>query len=112
MGKIIASPEIDNVPGAEAKIRYIQLFLNNVLEQINGNLEITENLKIKLQIVKFTSANVNKAIPHGLGVVPQGYIVCGKSAASVEVYDGTVVSTKNLIYLRSAAVGTANILFF
>lgn len=112
MSLIQASSDIYNLPEGKELTRYIQLFLQNVSETVNGNLEFGINLKTKVVTVVFGQANVSVAVPHGLGKVPQGYILAGKSASGVNVFDGTGKNTVNLYYLQSSSAGTAKIIFF
>lgn len=112
MGKIKAAAEVTNLKTEDERARYVQIFLQEVLEQVNGGLEFTENIKAKILDLKFTSANTDLAITHGLGKIPIGYWIVGKSSASVNLYDGINEWTKNLIYLRSGATGTAKVIVF
>lgn len=111
MGNVQASSDVTRPKEDADKFRYIQLALQDIIQQLNGNIEITTNLKISIVDTNFASANVNTTINHNLGRVPQGYIEVGKSV-SLNVYDGTVNSSTQTITLRSSAVGRAKLLFY
>jgi hypothetical protein len=46
------------------------------------------------------------AVPHTLGKVPAGYIVCGQNAAG-SVYDGSTANTPDTLYLKSDVASKA-----
>lgn len=50
---------------------------------------------------EFTAAGQQLAVSHGLGRVPVGYIVVGRSA-QVTVYDGFDLSTADVLVLRAS----------
>jgi hypothetical protein len=59
--------------------------------------------------VVFTAPNVDVSFEHGLGRVPAGYQVVGRSAGLV-VYDGAASPSADYLVLRATAAGTARIL--
>ena len=91
--------------------RYVDLCLTDIVRQINGSIDVQENLRISLQTVEFDSSDADKVVAHGLGRVPGGYIVSGRSV-DLTIYDGGGLTDTTNISLRSSAVGTAKILFF
>lgn len=110
MSKVISSTEMDKIPKEEIP-RYLTIVLADIVKQINGGLDFGTNFNASSVSAIFSSANTDTAISHGLGRVPAGYLVLGSSAA-MQVYDGVTDDSNLLAYLRSSAVGTANILFF
>lgn len=106
--KITASPDVDRVKPEELA-RYTSIFLSQVVEKFNKNLNFTDDFSGNIINVTFSSANVDVASIHGLGRVPSGYIILGASAA-MSVYDGASANTSSLIYLRSSAAGVAKVL--
>jgi hypothetical protein len=56
----------------------------------------------------FTASAVNVAVAHGLGRVPAGYMVVGRSA-NVTVYDGSDPSTESELVLRSSGAATVQV---
>jgi len=111
MGSVIQSPQITDLNDQSEKFRYIQLCLQGIVSQVNGNIEFLKNMKAKQVEVVFSAANTNTAVQHGLGYVPNGYIVYRLSAAMI-VYDGTGTNSTSVISLKSSATGTAKILIF
>lgn len=59
--------------------------------------------------VKFTASGVDVVVAHGLGRVPVGYFVVGKSAG-VTVYDGAASSSADYLVLRATGAGTVRVL--
>ena len=111
MGLVQASSNITNIKETEERFRFITLFLSEMQEQFNGNIEILKNLKVKLISARFSAADTNTSVTHGLGFTPNGYILVGASAA-MSLYDGTGTTNTTVKSLKSSATGTASILFF
>lgn len=59
--------------------------------------------------VFFTSAGADVNVPHGLGRIPAGYLVVGRSA-SITVYDGAAPSSADYLVLRASGAGSAQVL--
>lgn len=110
MSKITKSPQIINVPD-EKKWEYLTKYLINLTEVINGGLQFENNLRTKIVSHTFSAANTNESVTHGLGFVPNGYILAG-SSVSLNLYDGTGTTSKTVISLKASAAGTAKIIFF
>jgi len=110
MGLIRKSEDLGNVSD-ENKFRFIEIFLKDVKNVVNGGLDFASNLVFPFVSVNFTAANANLAVAHSLNRLPRGYFVISRSAAGI-VYDGTLESSSTTIYLRSSAVMTAKIVFF
>lgn len=105
--RITAGTDVDKVKPQDMP-RFTAIFLAQVVEALNGNLSFSDNLNAKLLTVTFTAANADVATIHGLGRVPAGYFVVGRTAAMI-VYDGSSTNTSSLLYLRSSVAGTARI---
>lgn len=70
---------------------------------------LMENLKaivdhVARNRVSATTDTAEFAVPHGLGLVPTGYAVVGKSA-DVGVYDSGTAHDKTNLYLKATAAG-------
>jgi hypothetical protein len=89
---------------------YLEKFASDVTQKVNGQLDFS-NMNTQIISVNFSTANVSQAFPHTLGRVPKGYIPHGQSFNG-NIYNGTNGNTATKIYLRSSAVGTANIMIF
>lgn len=111
MPLVQASPDILNLKDDAERFRYIQLALQDIIQQINGNIEIPTNLKANLVNVTFATANDDTSVSHGLGRVPQGYIELDKTEA-MSIYRGSGLTNSLVISLRSSAAGRINILFY
>lgn len=111
--KIQAATNFQNVSEAQPKElpRFIDIFAQDVVNVVNGNLEFGTNVKTSLISAAFTSANTDATFNHSLGKVPTGYLVAGLSASMV-VYAGSNASTNKTITLKSSAIGTASLLLF
>lgn len=93
--------------------RYAAQILRDLVDAVNGNLTFSENFSGRLITIAFSGANTDTSAAHGLGRLPAGYIVAGLSAA-MTVYDASSNNpdTDKLIFLRSSATGTAQVLVF
>jgi hypothetical protein len=85
--------------------------MTELIQLVNGKISFSDNFDGRIASAAFTSMGVDTQVVHGLNRIPVGYIVC-KANAPLSVYDGSRASDNNNIYLRSSAVGTANILVF
>lgn len=110
MSQIKASPEIMEITDKKEQMKYIQLFLQSVVDVVNGRIEFKDNVKISSQSVVFSAADTDTTVAHGLGRAPRGYLVVGLSAAMI-IYDGSKAKTATNITLKSNAAGTAQIVF-
>lgn len=106
--RLTASPDVDRVEADQAP-RYTSMFLTQVVEALNNNLNFTDNFNAKTVTVTISQANTDTAVIHGLGRVPSGYIILGSTAAT-QVYDGAGANTAQLLYLRASAVAQVRIL--
>jgi len=110
MSSVTASSDIDRVKPEDLP-RWTSICLEAIISTINGKLDFQTNFNAKTVAVTFSAPSVDTAFIHGLGRVPQGYIVVGSTAA-MSVYDGSGAGTESLLYLRSSAAGTARILVY
>lgn len=110
MSRVINSPDVDKVP-AEQMPRFLALVLNDIVTQVNGGLDFATNFNAKSVSALFSAVNTDTAIAHGLGRVPVGYLKIGSSVA-MTIYDGQTNDTSILLYLKSDAIGTAQLLVF
>ncbi len=102
---------IDNITEPENKLKAIGNFLKDVYSILNKNVSFADNVRGAMITVTFGAANVDKQIRHGLDFVPTNYWAV-KSSVAMNVYDGSVDPDKTYIYLKSDAVGTADIFLF
>lgn len=107
MALLKENAEIALAPDKE-KFRYIQVFMEAVKQIINGKLDISSNVNIPAITVNFGAANQEVGVAHNLNRIPRGYIVVSTSGNYL-VYDGSTPWTRNTIYLRCNAAGTARI---
>jgi hypothetical protein len=109
MSSITAAPDLTQVSQADLA-RFLSIFLANVVQTVNGNLDFTSNFGYKLISVNFPVANTNVLTAHGLGRAPKGYIITGASAAT-NVYNGNGTNSSN-IGLMASAPATVGLLVF
>jgi len=110
VAQIKSSSNITEIPTNEEKIRYIQLFLQDTQQVVNGRLDLATNTNSPVVSQAFSAANTDTTVNHNLGRAPRGYLVVGRTAAMI-IYDGTVASNATTITLKSSAVGTARFIF-
>lgn len=111
MGKIQSSSKIENLPDLDEVKRYTSIALDDIIDNINGNLTVRDNLSMKLVSVTFTAANTELLVAHGLGRTPQGYLIASLTNAAT-IYDGTSENGIVNYYLKSSAICGARVLFF
>ncbi len=110
MSRIDASNDISQVK-PEDVAQFVDVFLQQVSDAINGNLDFMTNFNCKLISVTFGAPDTNVATNHGLGRVPAGYIITGASVAT-SVYDGSVGNTASVINLRANVPATVGLLVY
>jgi len=108
--KFTESTEIDRVEQEEAN-RYTAKAFKNLEAIVNNGVTLYDNFDAKFLTVTFVVADTDVATLHGLGRVPNGYIILGTSAA-MSVYDGVSANTTSILYLRSNAAGRCRIMVF
>lgn len=111
MAKVQATSKVATIKEDKDKFRFISIALEDLINQVNGNLEPVKNLKFNTVSVTFSSADSDVLVSHNLGRVISGYIQCGQSAALI-VYDGSPISSTSKVNLKASAAGTARILFY
>lgn len=111
MSKITNESNIDRINDKEAQASYISKFLDQTKRVVNGGLSFADNFDCKILNITFTAANSDTSLTHGLGRVPEGYIVL-RLSTNLMVYDGSIAATVNTISLKGSAIGTATLLLF
>lgn len=91
--------------------RFTAIALQKIVDALTQNLTFSDNFNGKIVGATFSVSNTEVAIAHGLGRVPTGFIPTLPSAA-MSIYNGTTAWTTSNIYLKSSAVGSAQILVF
>lgn len=109
MGKIETSVDPKNAENWEELRRYTSKFIAEVKKTVNGFLSFQDNFRGIILETEFTAANADTALRHNLGYKPNYYLVLNRSASMV-IYDGAADTTTEVIYLKSSAIGSANIL--
>lgn len=110
MSKVQASPDLATIEDKDVK-KYVSLALNDIVDKVNGKLELGVNVSGKILSAIFTAANTDTVFAHGLGRVPVGYIRVSASASMV-IYNGSSANTSTNLILRSSATGTAGVYVF
>ena len=110
MSNIAASPKIDQCSQTDM-VRFLTIFMNNVVNTVNGDLDFQTNFNCKLVDVSFTAINQDIAVNHGLGRVPSGRIIYAQSANGL-IIDGLTQNTSSILYLRCSALGKASLIVF
>lgn len=77
-------------------LRYLNEQDENLISIFENGVSFDEN--IDGAIVQYTTTGGESSIPHGLGRIPTGYIVC-RSSGICQVYDGPTSFTNQNIYL-------------
>lgn len=110
MARVTASTDIDQLKPEEVQ-KFVDLALQDIVTQVNGELTIGENIKARLVSVTFSAANTDVQVSHTLGKIAQGYLVYSSSAAT-SIYNGSSGSTASAIFLRASAPATVGLVIF
>ncbi len=108
MGKISAKANVSNCTGWEDLMRYVSQFLQDCLNQVNGNITFQDNISARVVAATFATTNATVILPHGLGRVPLMW-TSGNLTASAVIYQ-TKAADQNNVYLAASAVCSAKIL--
>lgn len=109
--KLKTIQDLSNVRSWEELRRYTSQILNDLMDIINGNVDLVDNCGTSLVSVTFSAANTETKVAHTLGRTPQGYLVAG-SSADIRVFDSSSVSTAEALFLKASAAGTVRLLVF
>jgi len=106
-------PLIDtsNVGTWEDLRRFGSQLFSSLTGAVNNGLNFSDNFDGKVVDMVSSVINTDVQINHGLGRVPQGYVVLKASVGGV-VYDGSASSDSSYIYLKSTVAGTYKLLIF
>lgn len=110
MSRITASTDIQKLDLEEVS-RYVDIFCQDVVQQVNGGLDFETNFNAKTIEANFTSANTTLGFGHGLKRVPIGYIQVGADVA-VSVFDGTLADSADTIYLQASVIANVRLLVY
>lgn len=91
--------------------RYVAQDLSSIGAVLNGRVGLDENCDTSLVSVTFTATATDTAVIHTLNRVPTGFITVSPTAA-MRIYAGTAPNTSTLVYVRTDAVGSAQLLVF
>jgi len=99
--------DLQNVSNVQALRRFVGAALNSIVLQLNGKLDIVDNLRASGPIsVSFSSANEPVKIIHGLARQPVGYWLIKQDFSGSVYVPNEVVYPWNSgqIYLSSSAI--------
>lgn len=110
MSRFTASTDIQQVKPEDVP-RFTDQAFQAIAEILNGGIDFETNIKCKILSVTFATANIQQAVSHGLGRVPQGYLVISSSAAT-SIYNGSSGSSSDVINLAATAPATVGLIVF
>jgi hypothetical protein len=79
----------------------VNAWLKEVEKLLSGGLLLTSNLDLRIKEVTFGATGVETPIEHGLGRVPQGFLVVDRTA-DLQIYKTDRQSGADKIYLASS----------
>ncbi len=91
--------------------KWTQIMLRTIVDEFNGRVSLVDNVQGVVMTVEFPVADADVEITHALNYVPTGYFLVGSNTA-MSLYDGVGTTTKQVIFLKSNATGTARIKIF
>ena len=109
--KIKVPQDISNIQDFENFRRYCSVAVKQLVDAVNGNVDFVDNCGTSLVPANFTASNSELMVPHGLGRIPNGWIVVSPTAA-MQVYKGTNADTETDVYVKSSAIGSCSLLIF
>lgn len=92
-------------------VRFVSQVFTLINTILNGEVGLVDNCKTSLLTVTFVNANVQQAIPHGLGKLPNGYITVGSHGNGI-VSDGSGSATAQYMYLQCSTAEKKKLLIF
>ena len=111
MGKLKQQYNLSNLLTVDDLIRFLSQITDEYATVVNGQLQFDQNLKTSTVDVRFTAANTQVSVPHGLARVPTGYIQA-KSNVAARIYDGGSTNTDSVLYLKSDAIANVKVIVF
>lgn len=103
MAKLRNQINVSNLETIDDLSRFVSVVFDELYNQINGKLQITQNIQFVTVNASFPAANTQYAFAHDLGVVPTYYIAVTNPTGGV-VYAGTTPFTLNNIYLKNTVI--------
>lgn len=107
MSKVTNSTQLQRVPD-DRKWTYTSILFQQIQDILNNGILFGDNLNGQIKTVSFNAANTDVFVAHDLNRVTQYFIVLNLSAAMI-VYKGSQANTVQGSFLRSSAVGTADV---
>lgn len=112
MSRIPDDVSTSNLTKLEDVVRYFSVFMDDVQNVVNGNLELGVNIKSQVLNCNFLVANQTYGFLHSLGKPPIGYIAI-RQPISLNLYDGAGGMTSTNIYLKcDQSVQNVSVLIF
>ncbi len=110
MSKVKSASDLGSVADNQLR-RWVAIYLQELSGIINGSLEFGINIKGAFIQASFPVANDQVRVAHGLGRVPQGYLVTNINANAVIYANGTPSDSTNL-YLKASGVCEVTLFIF
>lgn len=109
--KVKTVQNLSNVSSWEQLRKFTSQVASDIVDVLNGSVGLVDNCQTSLVSVEFNGANIEVKVPHTLEMVPNGYLVAGKSAG-FHIFNGSSSNTASDIYVQASAAGTAQLLVF
>lgn len=109
--KLNAVQNVSNVTTISDLARYSSIVFDQVESILNGGITFNDNFQGTVVSVTFSAPDTEVQIAQPLGRIPVGYILI-KASADMNIYDGNSANTANSIFLKSSAIGNAQLLVF
>jgi len=103
--------DLKSVGSFEDLRRFTSLCIKEIVDLVNGSIDVVDNLSVSLVSVTFSGASTTVEVSHTLGRVPRGYLVA-KLSTGIVVFDGNGTNTDALFYVQATGAGTATLLVF
>ena len=110
--KLQAPQNIANLKTVEELAQYVSSSLGKIHATLNGNVDLLENSANAHLTFVFTKINTDYAMPHGLGVVPRGYMQSSSTNSALSLQNGSKPNTATTIFLQAGSTGTVSVVVF
>lgn len=107
----VSPPKLDR--GTPDEFAALNSFLASLVNHLNGGVSLTKNAATKVIEVEFRGVAQDQPIDHGLGRIPEGFMVVGSTTPGAVITESTKEKTASRMYLQSdTAFAKVKLMFF
>lgn len=103
--------DLSQIKDSEDLQRFTSIVVKDLVTVINGKVSFTDNIDAKISSVTFAGAGSEVSVSHGLGRVPNGYIVA-KNSSGITVFDGGTANSATTLFVQATGGGVVSLIVF